>query len=165
MGGTSDLGRRERSNGDARARGAPNTGDRDGYGGYQSVGRKIADLGADVENEGLLEEEFHQPYQPYGPDSQPDWSGRDFMRLAGDAELTKLRLNENASVAGITISEAAEAGYLSDDVLVVAIERKGNMVTPKGDVEFRHDDIVDLLFKSGFSREIVEHFGEDPIRQ
>lgn len=129
------------------------------------IKQELTELGIEVEKEGLLEDEYRRPYQPYQQQSRRDWPGRDFMTLAGDAKLTKLSLNETAPVVGMTIVEAAEAGYLPEDVLVVAIERSGETITPKGDTEFRAGDIVDLLFRSGFSDDVVEDFGGDPIHQ
>ncbi|WP_254536526.1 Lrp/AsnC family transcriptional regulator [Halomarina litorea] len=129
------------------------------------IGQELTELGAEVEKEGLLEEELYQPYRPYGPDGERKRPGKDFMTLAGDAELTELRLKEEAPVAGMTIGGAAEAGILPDDVLVVAIEREGTMITPKGDVGFQGGDIVSLLFRDGYSDEVADYFGDDLIGQ
>lgn len=127
------------------------------------IGRELTELGVEVEREGLIEDETFHPYHPYGPDGGRDRSGRDFMALGGSAELTDLRLLADAPVVGLTIGEAAERGILTDDVLVVAIERSDASVTPKGDTEFREGDIVSLLFRDGLSEEVLAEFGGDVI--
>lgn len=127
------------------------------------IGRALTELGVEVEKEGLIEEEAFHPYHPYGPDGERDRPGKNFMALGGSAELTDLRLLEDAPVVGMTIGEAAEQGLLTDDVLVVAIERPDASVTPKGDTEFREGDIVSLLFRNGLSESVLEEFGGDVI--
>ncbi|MFC5973367.1 winged helix-turn-helix transcriptional regulator [Halomarina salina] len=129
------------------------------------ISRKLTDLGLEVEHEGLVEEEQFQPYSPYGPSDEHSHTGKGFMTLAGDAELTDLRLLEDAPVVGMTIGEAAAADILSDDVLVVTIERGESMITPKGDVEFHESDIVSLLFRNGLSESVLEDFGGDVVHR
>ncbi|SFL48738.1 DNA-binding transcriptional regulator, Lrp family [Halogranum rubrum] len=129
------------------------------------LSQALTELGLKVEKEGLLEEEYFHPYHPYGPDSDPGQAGKSFMSLAGDAELTELRLLEEAPVVGVTIAEAATDGILSDDVLVVAIERGDSMVTPKGDAEFQRGDIVTLLFRNGIKDGVVKAFGGDVVHR
>lgn len=85
------------------------------------------------------------------------------MALGGDAELTDLRLLKDAPVVGMTIREAAEAGILSDDVLVVGIERSDSAVNPTEDTVFREGDIVSLLFRTGLSDSVLEEFGGDVV--
>ncbi|MFC6732406.1 Lrp/AsnC family transcriptional regulator [Haladaptatus sp. DYSN1] len=129
------------------------------------LGQSLTELGVEIEKEGLLEEESFHPYHPYGPNDEHTRPGKDFMSLAGDAELTELRLLEDTPVVGMTISETDKNGILSDDILVVAIERNGSMVTPKGDVEFQHGDIVSLLFRNGHSDAVINNFGGDVVRR
>lgn len=127
------------------------------------LGEALTELGLEVEKEGLLEaEEFH-PYHPYGPGMDSEHLGKDFIELGGDAELTELRLLDDTPVVGMTIGEAADAGILSDDVLVVSIERGGSTISPKGDALFEQGDIVTLLFRTGLSTEVIEEFGGDVI--
>lgn len=113
----------------------------------------------------MLEEELYRPYRPYGPDGERDRPGTDGMTLADDAELTELRLPEDASVVGVTTHEAADAELLPTDVLVVAVERGETTVTPKRDVEFQRGDNVTLLFRDGVSDEVVGRFGGDLVHQ
>lgn len=130
-----------------------------------SIRRTLTDLGLEVEREGLIEEESYRPYRPYGPNGEKDHTGKDFLTVAGDARLTELSLPETAPVVGMTVREAAEADVLSEDVLVVAIERGDAMVTPKGDVEFRRGDIVTLLFRNSISQSVLDEFGGEIIHR
>lgn len=129
------------------------------------IGEALTELGIEVEKEGLVEAEHFHPYHPYGPESTRDHPAKDFMTVAGDAELTDVRLPEDAPVVGRTIRAAAEAGTLSDDVLVVSIERGDAMVTPKGDVAFQQGDIVTLLFREGLSSSVLDEFGGDVVHR
>lgn len=127
------------------------------------IGQALTALGVVIEKEGLVEEEHFHPYHPYGPEGRPDRVGKDFLSLAGEAELTELRLSEETPVVGMTIQEAAAEGILSDDVLVVSIERQGSIETPNGSAEFQRGDIVTLLFRNGVSDSVVEDFGGDVV--
>lgn len=129
------------------------------------ISRELTEIGIEVQKEGLLEDESYHPYHPYGSHNGGGHPGKDFMTLAGDAELTELRVTEHAPITGMTISEAAAADILSENTLVVAIERDGVVVTPRGPVEFREGDIVTLLFRDGFSSEVTDEFGGELIHQ
>lgn len=94
-----------------------------------------------------------------------DHPGKDFVSLSGDAEMTDLRLPEEAPVVGMSIREAADRGILTDDVLVVAIERDGSTLTPKGDIEFRESDIIILTFRQGVSETVIDDFGGDVVHR
>jgi Trk K+ transport system NAD-binding subunit len=44
----------------------------------------------------------------------------------------ELTVSEGAPIAGMSLKEANSDGLVGDDVLVVAIERDGEIITPRG---------------------------------
>jgi DNA-binding Lrp family transcriptional regulator len=124
------------------------------------IAGKLADLGLDIEDESVIEGEYHTPYQPFGPENLPKRpSMTDFMSLAGEAEVVEFTVSEGADVAGLTIEEAVEQGLLSEDMLVVGIERDGDVLTPRGETVIRTGDVVSLFSKGPLAKSSLEVFG------
>jgi DNA-binding Lrp family transcriptional regulator len=124
------------------------------------IAHDISDLGIEIEAEHVIEREQHHPYHPFGPEDEPSGpSVTDFLSLANDAEVIEFTVSEGAEVAGSTIEEAVDAGYLADQMLVVGIERDGVAVTPRGDTEFRAGDVVTLFSRNTIRKETLAAFG------
>jgi trk system potassium uptake protein TrkA len=86
----------------------------------------------------------------------------DFMHLAGDAEIFEITVTEEGAVAGMTLSEAAAESFVGDDVLVVAIERGDETVTPSGKTEIRAGELVTVFSERGIHPEVIHAFtGEE----
>lgn len=71
----------------------------------------------------------------------------DFMSLAGEAEVVEFTVSENADIAGLPIEEAVSEGLLTDEMLIVGIERDGDILTPKGETVIEIGDVVSLFSK------------------
>jgi len=129
----------------------------------EDIGRieaELSDLGVTIEDESVVEEQYHRPYDPFGPEDAPKGpSLTDFMGLAGGAEVVEFTVSEGAAIAGKTIAEAVEAGLLADDLLVVGIERDGQILTPKGETEIQTGDVVSLFSKTKLNNDALEAFG------
>ncbi|SEW13153.1 Lrp/AsnC family transcriptional regulator [Halobacterium jilantaiense] len=124
------------------------------------IAGELSDAGLEIEDESVVENEYHQPYNPFGPDDVPVGpSLTDFMSLAGGAEVVEFTVSEGADVAGLTIEQAVEDGLLADEMLVVGIERDGGVLTPKGETVIRTGDVVSLFSKSTLERDALEVFG------
>lgn len=124
------------------------------------IASELSDLGLKIEDEGVIEEEYHRPYHPFGPDDAPTGpSLTDFMSLAGGAEVIEFTVPKGAPIAGLTIEEAVSEGLLAEEVLVVSIEREGDAITPKGDTEIQQGDIVSLFSKDPLEKRSLEAFG------
>ncbi|SEW21559.1 DNA-binding transcriptional regulator, Lrp family [Natrinema salifodinae] len=123
------------------------------------IARSLSDLGVEIEDEVLVQTETTCAYSPYGPDDGPrDAVLTDFISLSGDAEVAEVTVDRDARVAGTSIQDAARSDTLSDDTLVIAIERDDSVVTPHGDTEIRPDDIVTLFSRGGVSEETIANF-------
>lgn len=127
----------------------------------RQIGRELEQTGVEVEDEFLLQEEFHFPYTPYGPsDDQRRQSLTDYLSLAGGAEIVELTVHENAPITGHTLQDATVQGLLEKETLIVAIERDDAMITPKGQTEIRANDIVTIFSPDRGSTPSVEAFQE-----
>lgn len=123
------------------------------------IGRALSELGVDIVDEGLLQQEYFTPYHPFGPEEGlAEQSMADFMSLAGDAEVVSLTVAAGAPVAGRTLKEANEEELIGADVLVVAIERENAILTPRGDTTIRPDDLATVFSRDGVSDELLSLF-------
>jgi len=86
---------------------------------------------------------------------------KDFMRIGEDAEVFEIRVGADAPIAGMTLAEAASEDGLSDDLLVVAIERNGEgaPITPRGNVTVEAGDTLTVYSAQGATPEITDVFG------
>lgn len=90
---------------------------------------------------------------------------KDVLHLAGSAEVFEITVTEGAPMAGRTLREADEAGLLGDDdVLVVAVERGEDVITPKGDTTIGAGDLVTVFSKQGFAPEVLGRFAPQEAR-
>ena len=112
------------------------------------VALEISNSGLEIDDESVIEDEHHHRYTPFGPEDVPKSpSLTDFMSLAGGAE-----------VAGVSIKQAVADGLLTDEMLVVGIERDGDMVTPKGETVVQTGDVVSVLSKENLNTDTLTVF-------
>jgi len=119
----------------------------------------LSDLGLEIEDESVIESEYHQPYDPFGPeDISQGPSLTDFMSLAGESEVVEFSVSDDADIAGLTIEEAVEEDMLTDEMLIVGIERDGDVLTPKGETTVQSGDVVSLFTKTNVEKEYLDTF-------
>jgi DNA-binding Lrp family transcriptional regulator len=124
------------------------------------IAGEISDLGLEIEDESVIEGEYHQPYDPFGPEDAPRGpSLTDFMSLAGGAEVVEFTVSEGAEIAGMTIERAVEDELLADEMLVVGVERGEDVLTPRGETVIRPGDVVSLFSRTGLEKDALEVFG------
>ncbi|PSQ19419.1 AsnC family transcriptional regulator [Halobacteriales archaeon QS_9_67_17] len=124
------------------------------------IAHKLSDLGVAIEDESVVEDEYHTSYSPFGPEDVPkEPSLTDFMSLAGDAEVVEFTVSEGAKIANSSIEQAVSDGLLADEVLVVGIERDGDVLTPRGETVIQPGDVVSLFSKSSLEKDALEVFG------
>lgn len=124
------------------------------------IAGELSDLGLNIGDESVIEAEYHRPYHPFGPEDAPQGpSLTDFMSLAGGAEVAEFTVSEGAEIAGLSIEEAVHNGLLTDDMLVVGIEREGDVLTPNGETIIQTGDVVSLFSKSQLQKDSLEVFG------
>jgi len=124
------------------------------------IAGELADLGLEIEDESVIEGEYHTPYSPFGPENVPKGpSLTDFMSLVGDAEVVEFTVSEDARIANMTIEQAVDKGLLADEMLVVGVEREGDILTPKGETVIQKGDVVSLFSKAPLKMDSLEAFG------
>ena len=124
------------------------------------IAHKISDLGLEIDDESVIKDEYYTPYTPFGPENIPKRpSLTDFMSLAGDAEVVEFAVSEGAKIANMNIEQAVSDGLLADEVLIVGIERDGNVLTPEGKTVIRPGDVVSLFSESPLKKDSLEVLG------
>jgi trk system potassium uptake protein TrkA len=85
----------------------------------------------------------------------------DYMRIGDDAEVFEITVTDEAPIAGKTLKEAAQSGLLTDEMLVVAIERDENdhPITPRGETTIQVGDLLTVYSGVGADPEITDIFG------
>ncbi|MFB6165205.1 MAG: TrkA family potassium uptake protein [Haloarculaceae archaeon] len=85
----------------------------------------------------------------------------DYMRVGREAEVFEIEVGPGAPVAGLTLQAAADEGLVSDDVLIVAVERDGDgdPITPRGNTEIRAGDVLTVYSAVGATPAITDVFG------
>ncbi len=125
----------------------------------ERIGRALSELGAEIEDEDLVQDEISQPYTPYGPDeTATDPTPMDVISLTGDANVVEVTVSSESEIRGYTLEEAGKNGVLPDDLLVVAIERDGTVLTPRGETRIRADDVVTVLSRDGIDDQTLDSF-------
>jgi len=95
------------------------------------IARSLSDLGIEIEDEVLVQNETTQSYAPFGPATETQEALlTDFVSLSGDAEVAEVTVDRDAAIAGMSLQEAARRETFTDDTLVIAIERDDTVLTP-----------------------------------
>lgn len=85
----------------------------------------------------------------------------DYMRIGEEAEVFEITVTEDAPIAGKTLDEAGREQILSEDVLIVAIERRGQEkpLTPRGNIRIEPGDLLTVYSAFGADPELTDVFG------
>lgn len=85
----------------------------------------------------------------------------DYMHIGEDAEVFEIRVTEEAPIAGKTLQQATHTRLITDDILVVAIEREGHdhPLTPRGNTTIKKGDLLTVYSGVGADPEITDIFG------
>lgn len=127
------------------------------------VARSLSRLGIEIEDEDLVEDELFDVYEPFNPDDDVEApEANDFISLTGNANVVEVTVGTDAPIAGKTLQAANSEDVLDDELLVIAIERDDETLTPHGDTVVRPDDIVTVLSRSGVDVDSLVPFREPP---
>lgn len=84
----------------------------------------------------------------------------DYMRIGDEAEVFEIAVGESAPIVGKTLQEAAAGNLLTDDVLVVAVERNDDgPITPRGHTRIEAGDHLTVYSGEGATPEVTDVFG------
>jgi DNA-binding Lrp family transcriptional regulator len=124
------------------------------------IAHKLSNLGLEIHDESVIENEYQTPFNQFGPkraSSGP--SLMDFMSLTENAEVVEFIVSDGATIAKTSIEQAVDEDLLSDEMLIIGIERDGEVLTPQGKTVIQTGDVVTLLSKSPLKKGSLKHFG------
>lgn len=128
------------------------------------IARAIEALGIEIEDEDLVQRQYSRPYHYFGPEDSPQSSSlTDFISLTGGAEVVELSVSADAPIAEMTLKEASAEGLVGDDVLVIAIERDGEIITPRGQTTIQPDDLITVFSQRGRIDELIRSFSDELV--
>lgn len=126
---------------------------------FKHIMRSLSELEVEVEEKSLVQNELFEPYAQYGAgDTAPAWEPTDFLKLAGGTDLVEVTVGEDAPIVDLSLAEAADRGILDENGLVVAIEREGQVLTPRGETVIQQDDVVTLVSRGGEPDDVINAF-------
>jgi len=83
---------------------------------------------------------------------------KDFMEVGRRTELLQITVDEEAPVSGVALSDARERGLLTEDTVVVAVERGDEVLTPRGNTVLRPEDTVTVFVNESDMDDAVGFF-------
>ncbi|SIR31359.1 trk system potassium uptake protein TrkA [Haladaptatus litoreus] len=84
---------------------------------------------------------------------------KDYMKVGETAEVFEITADSYAPVSGLTLSEAANEGLFGEGILVVAIERDDEVITPRGNTRIEGGDLITVFSENGATPEVTDVFG------
>ncbi|MFB6092833.1 MAG: TrkA C-terminal domain-containing protein [Haloquadratum sp.] len=121
--------------------------------------RELSDLGLSIDHQAVVHSELTQPYQPFAPEEAGQTASlTDFRSLSGGAEIIEFTVSEDAPIAGQTLAEANRSGLLSDDILVISLERGETIEAPNGDTTICAGDVVTIFARDSLPDETLTAF-------
>ncbi|PSP94730.1 AsnC family transcriptional regulator [Halobacteriales archaeon QS_4_62_28] len=125
------------------------------------IAQQLNKMGLEIEDEDLVQREYFAPYQPFGPgDGAQRGVMTDVVNLAGGATVVEVTVSEGAQIVNETLRGANEKDLLDDQLLIIAIEREDQIITPKGNTEIRAGDLVSVFSREGVSSGTLDIFSE-----
>lgn len=123
------------------------------------IARHLTDLGATIKREDILRNESFRPYQSFAPnDDDPPSAVRDFQNVVGGGEVVEFAVSADADIRGLTLEEANKQGLVTEEILVVSIERGEERIAPSGDTRIDAGDVVSVFAPESFPDALVEAF-------
>jgi trk system potassium uptake protein len=84
---------------------------------------------------------------------------KDYMKVGDKAEVFEITVDSYAPISGLTLSTAADDGLFDEGMLVVAIERDDEVITPRGNTEIKGGDLITVFSEKGATPEVTDIFG------
>ncbi len=124
----------------------------------REIARSLSELDIRIEDEELLQTEIRSQYEPFGPDSTEEGTATDIVTLADGADVIEVAASVDAPVVGRSLRDARDEEILSEDPVLVSIERDGEILQPEDDVVIRAGDIVTILPRESSKGEMIQVF-------
>ncbi len=114
----------------------------------RNIARELSALDISIEDEELLQTELWSPYEPFGPgDTDSPVESVNTFSLSNGTDILEVIVENDAPIAGHSITEARDAGYLSPGTTVLLVGRGGETIEPEPDQTtlLREGDVVTII--------------------
>jgi DNA-binding Lrp family transcriptional regulator len=112
----------------------------------REIARSLSELDIQIEDEELLQTEIRSPYTPFSPeDPQQSSEATNVVTLPDGTEVIEVVVSAESPAAGLSFDEIHETDILPEEVVVVSIERDGEVLRPASETVIEADDVVTLL--------------------
>ncbi|ERH09926.1 MAG: transcriptional regulator [halophilic archaeon J07HX64] len=112
----------------------------------RDIARDLSALDIGIEDEELLQTELCSPYEPFGPeDSDTSGNGVNTISLANGSDILEIVVEDNAPIAGQSITEARDAGHLAADTRVLLVERGDEIIKPDQTTVLHESDVATII--------------------
>jgi len=123
----------------------------------RDIARSLSELEIQIEDEELVQTEIRSPYAPFGPDESPQSTGAtELVTLADGTEVLEIVLPADSPAVGETFADLRESDQLPEEVVVVSIDRDGEIIRPTDGTSFEADDVLTLLPRGTSQEELLE---------
>jgi hypothetical protein len=132
----------------------------------REIARSLSELDIRIEDEELLQTEIRSAYEPFAPDDSSRSPGpTEVVTLPDGIDVVEVTVSAAAPIAGQSLGAAREEGVLDEEVVVVSLERDGEIRLPNDDTVVRADDIATVLPRGSDTEAILSVFSNDPAAE
>ena len=125
----------------------------------REIARSLSELDIQIEDEELVQTEIKSPYAPFGPsDIQQSAGATNVVTLPDGTEVVEAVVPGDSPAASVSIGEMCSDGHLGEDVVVVSIERDGEIIRPTEGTVIEPDDVVTLLPRDVPIEDVIDSF-------
>lgn len=128
----------------------------------REIARSLSELDIQIEDEELLQTEIRSPYTPFAPqDVTQSPETTNVVTLPDGTDVIEVVVSADAPVVGDSLDDARQSGLLTEDTVVVSIERDGEIFRPADSTPVQPDDVVTLLPPENAGTEVVGAFSPE----
>lgn len=122
------------------------------------IGTTLSEIGVDIEDEMLLEEEVRKPYDQFDPEADIENPFVDRTDPPTREEFVEVTVAPDAPVAGMTVADAKQDDLIETDPLIVSISRGEELITPHGETVIEPGDDVRIFSTNEISERTLQAF-------
>lgn len=125
----------------------------------REIARILAELDIQIEDEELLQTELHSPYTQFSHGDEADSPGViDTVTSGEEATTLEVDVTESAPMVGTSPAAARDDGTLPEDVVVLSIERNGEVIQSAEEVPIESNDVATVLPRTSSEKAAVAPF-------
>lgn len=125
----------------------------------REIARSLSELDIQIEDEELLQTEIQSPYTPFAPEETAQSSeATNVVTLPDGTEVVEVVVPEESVIAGQSFETVRDQAILPNEVVVVSIERDGEVLRPVQETVIQPDDVITLLPRDTPREELIESF-------